>query len=223
MGLGLAILACGDSSDGAAAPIETSAAETTEDTGLPLCRDVDRAVVFGVFGAATADASRDAAAWVSDPDAEPAARPHAADLATAYRDAGYRLLYVAMLPSETRIGDRPIVDAITVWLGVNGFPVGEGATVWVPEGDGSADASVALIEELTRLGAAGTEFEAGYAGDRETVFPLAAGGVPHDRVYAVGDGADGVPPDAETPSTPLADEDLPAHVAEVGARGPICE
>jgi hypothetical protein len=222
VGLGLAVLACGGDSAGDAAPLETSGAETTADTGLPSCRDVDRTVVFGVFGAATAGAAGEAVTWLVDPDAAPAARPNAAALASTYRNAGYQLLYVAMLPSESLIGDRPVVDAITVWLGINGFPVGEGARVWVPEGDGSADPSVALIEELALMGAAGTEFDAGYAGDPETVFPMVAGGVPRDRVYAMGDGAE-APPDSEVSSTPLPDEALAAHVAAVEALDPICE
>ena len=224
IGLGLGIVACGDgSSDGEAAPLETSAPETTADTGLPACRDVGRTIVFSVFGAATAGTTGEAAAWVGDPDAEPTARPNAATIASAYRDAGYQLLYVAMIPSESRIGDQPVVDAITVWLGLNGFPVGEGARVWVPEGDGSADPSVALIEELALIGAAGTEVDAGYAGDQETVFPLVAGGVPRDRVYDMGGGQGEAPSGSHVSSTPLPDEGLPAHVAEVRALEPICE
>ncbi len=217
LALGLGGLACGDGSDSEAAPLATSGAETTADTGLASCRDVDRTVVFSVFGAATVGAAGEAATWVVEPDAAPTARPNAAALASTYRDAGYHLLYVAMVPPESLIGDRPVVDAITVWLGMNGFPVGEGARVWVPEGD----PSVALIEELARMGAAGTEVDAGYAGDQDTVFPLVAGGVPHDRVYDMGGGE--VSSDTQVSSTPLPDEALAAHVAEVGALGPICE
>jgi hypothetical protein len=220
MGLGLGLLACGNGGDGEAAPLETSAAETTADTGLPSCREVDRTIVFSVFGAATAG---EAAAWVNNPDTAPTARPNAAALASTYRDVGYQLLYVSMLPSEALIGDRPVVDAITVWLGTNGFPVGEGDRVWVPEGDGSADPSVALIEELTLMGAAGTEVDAGYAGDQETVFPLVAGGVPPDRVYQLGDGDREVSSGSQVSSTPLPDENLAAHVAEVETLDPICE
>jgi len=221
MGVGSILLACG-SDDGGTSP-QISASETTADTGLPACRDVDRTAVFSVFGAATTGVAGEAAAWVNDPGAEPVARPNAATLASTYRDAGYHILYIATLPSESLIGDRPVVDAITVWLGVNGFPVGEGARVWVPEGDGSADPSVALIEELARMGAAGTEVDAGYVGDDETVFPLVAGGVPNDRVYDLRGGDGEVPPETRVSSTPLPDEDLSAHVVEVEALAPICE
>jgi hypothetical protein len=223
IGLGLGILACGDGGDGgdgAAVPLDTSASVTTADTGLPSCRDVDRIIVFSVFGAATIGAPGEAVAWLGDPAAQPIARPNAAAIASTYRNAGYQLLYVAMLPSESVIGDQPVVDAITVWLGLNGFPVGEEARVWVPEGDGSTDPSVALIEELARIGAAGTALDAGYAGDQETVFPLVAGGVPPDRVYTVGGE---MPSNTQVSSTPLPDEGLAAHVAEVAALDPICE
>jgi hypothetical protein len=223
IGVGLGLLACGDGSDGEAVPLETSTTQATADTGLPSCRDVDRTVVFSVFGAATVGAPGEDLVWLGNPEAAPTARPNAAAIVSTYRDAGYQLLYVATLPSDARIGDQPVVDAITVWLGLNGFPVGEGARVWAPEGDGSADLSVALIEELARIRAAGTAIDAGYAGDPDIVFPLVSGGVPPDRVYAMGGAAGAVPPNTQVSSTPLPDDGLAAHVAAVAALDPICE
>jgi hypothetical protein len=225
IGLGLVVLACGEGSgsgtDGTA-PLETSGAATTAETGLPSCRDAGRAIVFSVFGAATTGAA-DATTWMDDPLAEPVARPGAAAVATAYRDAGYEVVYAALLPSEAAIGDRPVPDAVTVWLGLNGFPVGDGVRVWAPEGDGAADPSVALIEELARMGAAGTVVDAGYAGDQETVFPLVAGGIADDQVFLVGDGGDAEATGPEVSSTPLPDDDLTAHVGQIRALDPICE
>jgi hypothetical protein len=225
--LGMGAVACGNGDDGGSAgggaPLETAGATTTSETSLPSCRDVDRAVVFVVFGGATSGGAGEAGSWVDDPDTAPVARPRAAALASAYRDVGYEIVYVALLPSETLIGDRPVVDAITVWLGLNSFPVGEGAQVWAPPGDGSGDSSVALIEELTRLGAGGVAIDAGYAGSQETVLPLMAGGVPSDRVYMVGATDGAVSSDSDVTSTPLPDEDLAAHVAEVQALEPICQ
>lgn len=221
--LGLGGLACGDGGGAdEGAPLETAGATTTDDTELPACRDVDRAVVFSVFGGATSGADGEAAAWVDDADAEPEARPRAAAVASAYRDVGYEIVYVALLPSETLIGDQPVVDAVTVWLGLNDFPVGDGVRVWAPPGDGTGDPSVALIEELARLGAAGVEVDAGYAGDQESIFPLVSGGVPRDRVYMVGDGGGG-PSATDVSSTPLPDDQLAAHVVEVQGLDPICE
>jgi hypothetical protein len=224
--LGVGGLACGDGGGDDAAPLETVGATTTSETSLPSCRDVNRAVVFVVFGGATSGAAGEATTWVDDPDAGPEARPGAAELASAYREVGYQIVYISLLPSETRIGDRPVVDAVTVWLGLNSFPVGEGVQVWAPPGDGSGDASVALIEDLTRLGAGGLEIDAGYAGDQEAILPLVSGGVPRDRVFMLGatdtTGGD-VTSNTDVSSTPLRDGDLAAHVAEVRASDPICE
>jgi len=221
MGMGIVACGSGDGDEGGA-PLETAGATTTGDTSLPSCRDVDRAVVFSVFGGATSGEDGEAASWVDDPDDEPTARPRAAGVASAYREVGYEIVYVALLPSETNIDGQPVVDAVTVWLGLNNFPVGEGVRVWAPPGDGSADPSVALIEELARLGASGIEVDAGYAGDAETVFPLVSGGVPRDRVFMVGGGGE-VASDSDVSSTPLPDEQLAAHAAEVKALEPICE
>ncbi|HEY8546080.1 MAG TPA: hypothetical protein VIL36_13570 [Acidimicrobiales bacterium] len=217
--LGVGVAACGSGGDDDAAPLETAGATTTEDTGLPSCRDVDRAVVFSVFGAATNGADGEVDRWVADEDAEPTPRPQAAEVVSAYREVGYEIVYLADLPSETHIGDQPVVDAVTVWLGLNDFPVGDGVRVWAPPGDGSADAQVALIEELARMDAAGTEIDAGYAGDEDAVFPLVSGGVPRDRVYLLGDQTSG----SAVSSTPLPDSQLAAHVAEIQALDPVCE
>ena len=227
--LGAGALACGDGGGEDDAPFATAGATTTGDTGdpgdpgLPSCREINQAVVFVVFGGATSGADGEAAGWVDDPEAEPEARPSAAAVASAYREVGYEIVYVALLPSETLIGDQPVVDAVTVWLGLNSFPVGDGVRVWAPPGDGSGDPSVALIEELARLGAAGVEVDAGYAGDQETVFPLVAGGVPRDRVFMVGATGGEETSGSDVSATPLRDGDLSAHVAEVQALEQICE
>jgi hypothetical protein len=223
--LGVGGLACGNGGGDDDPPLATAGATTSEtsETSLPSCREVGRAVVFAVFGGATDGADGETTSWRDDPEAQPTARPGAAALASAYRDVGYEIVYVAMLPSETRIGDQPVVDAVTVWLGVNGFPVGEGMQVWAPPGDGTGDPSVALIEELTRLGAAGLELDAGYAGDQETVLPLVSGGVPRDRVFTVGTPGSVTTSNTDVSSTPLRDEELMGHVAEVRALDPICQ
>ena len=221
--LGVGAAGCGDSGGADEAPLATEGATTTGDTALPSCRDINRAVVFVVFGGATSGADGEATRWVDDAEDEPAARPQAAAVASAYREVGYEIVYVSLLPAETVIGDRPVVDAVTVWLGLNSFPVGDGGRVWAPPGDGSGDPSVALIEELARLGASGVEVDAGYAGDQETIFPLLTGGVPRDRVFMVGATGDEETSSTDVSSTPLSDDDLAAHVAEVQALDPICQ
>lgn len=223
--LGVGAVACGNGDDDEAplATAEDTTTSETSETSLPSCRDVDRAIAFVVFGGVTSGEDGEAARWIDDPDAGPIPRPDAAALASAYRDIGYEILYIALQPSETRIGGRPLVDAITVWLGLNNFPVGEGAQVWAPPGDGTADPSVALIEELTRLGAGGLELDAGYAGDQDTILPLVSGGVPSDRVFLVGATGNTATTSGGVTSTPLRDEELPAHVAEVQGLEPICQ
>lgn len=223
IGLGLGVVACGGGSGGddGAVSVETSVADTTDETALPPCLDVHRNVVISVFGGATTGAEGEVTTWMNDPEDMPQARPGVAALANAYRDLGYELLYVTLLPSESRVGDQPVVDAVTVWLGLNSFPVSEGVRVWAPEGEGAGDPSVALIEELARASAAGAEFDAGYAGSQETVFPLAAGGIPGDRVFMVGAGSGSS--GTGTTAIPLPDDDLAAHVAEVQGLEPICE
>jgi hypothetical protein len=225
IGLGLGVVACGGGSGGddEVAPLATSVADSTGGTGLPPCRDVDRTVVVSVFGAATTGAVDEAITWMDDPETMPDPRPEVAALANAYRDLGYEVLYVTLLPSETLIGDQPVVDAITVWLGLNNFPVGEGARVWAPDGNGTGDPSVALIEELARMGASGIDIDAGYAGDEETVFPLAAGGIPSDQVFMLGAPAGGLSSGSGMSATPLPDADLAAHVTEIQSLEPICE
>lgn len=225
IGLGLGVVACGGGSGGDddALSVETSMADTTGDTALPSCQDVHRTVVITVFGGATTGAEGEVTTWMDDPEDMPEARAGVAALANAYRDLGYEILYVSLLSSETLVGDQPMVDAVTVWLGLNGFPVSEGVRVWAPEGEGAGDPSVALIEELARASAAGADFDAGYAGSQETVFPLAAGGIPGDRVFMVGAGGGEAASGTETTATPLPDDDLTAHVTEVQGLDPICE
>ena len=220
MGVGSILLACG-SDDGGTSP-QISASETTADTGLPACRDVDRTAVFSVFGAATTGVAGEAAAWVNDPGAEPVARPNAATLASTYRDAGYHILYIVTLPSESLIGDRPVVDAITVWLGVNGFPVGEGARV----GARGGRVSRPLRRADRGAGPHGRRRHRGrrrVRRRRRDRVPPRRRGVPNDRVYDLRGGDGEVPPETRVSSTPLPDEDLSAHVVEVEALAPICE
>lgn len=216
VGLCLLTAGCGNDTgdDEGELSLEAPAGSTTADTALPSCEDVEHAVVFSVFGAATEGDGNEAATWVADPAAEPVARSGAADLVRAYQDLGYDILYVTTLSSGTQIGERPLVDAITVWLGVNDFPLGEDTRVWAWDGEG--DASVALIEELARLNTAGAELGAGYASDPDLVFPLISGGISRDRMFTLEAAA------SEETSTSLP-EDFGEHLPAVQALDPVCE
>lgn len=209
--------ACGSSDGGdetAATPLGTDSSSTTN-TGLPSCGVSGHTMVFSIFGTATAGEDGELEAWMSDPEAEPEARTGASDLVLAYQELGYDILYVAWTPSDVHVGDQPLVDAITVWLGSNGFPVGEGVRVWAP--DPGADVSVALIEELTRMRNSGAELDIGYVSNPDAVFPLVTGGLPRDQVFTLGAaGSDGT-------GTSVPDEDFVAHLNEVQGLDRVCE
>lgn len=187
---------------------------TSTETALPACRDSQSMVVFSVFGAAT-EGDGDVSSWANDPEIPPAARSGAAEVAAAYQDLGYHLLYVALEPADTPIGDQQLIEAITVWLGLNDFPIGGYDThVWAWDGEGSA--SVALTEQLTREATDGTEFGAGYVGDADLVIPFVTGGIPRESMYTVD------APDSGETSTSLPG-DLSDHVPDVKELDPVCE
>lgn len=217
----LVLAACGDDgaqSEASSGTTSGTSADTVDDvsetTTLPSCDVAQSVVVVNVFGAVTSTES-DGDVWVADPEAAPVARSGAAEVVSAYRTRGYEILYISSLPAEMAIGDQPIAEALTVWLGANGFPIGENTRVWAPEGDG--DFSVALIEELAHLSNAGVALDAGYAANEEEVFPLATGGILPENVYTVGEAAQ------DETSTSLPGESFEAHLPEVEAGDPICE
>lgn len=172
-------------------------------------------MIFSIFGTATAGDDGELDDWVSDPESGPEAREGAANLVQAYQELGYDILYVAWTPSDVQVGDQPLVDAITVWLGSNSFPVGDDVRIWAPEA--GADVSVALIEELTRMRNSGSELDVGYVSNPDAVFPLVTGGLARDQVFTVGTaGSNGT-------GTSLPDEDFVAHLSEVQGLDPVCD
>lgn len=214
----IAAAACGNGGDSddssSSVDVTVGSSSTSGDTTLPSCADVGQTVAFGVFGAATQGDPDEEAKWTDDPEDQPVARAGAADVVAAYRHLGYRILYLSLAPSENRIGDQPMTDAVTVWLGLNGFPIGEETDVWAWDGEG--DASVALIEELAYLSNSGTGVAAAYAGDPELIHPLVSGSIARDRLFAIG-------PAADQEAVTSLPEDLGPHVSEVRALAPICE
>jgi hypothetical protein len=215
--LSLLATACGDDGDGeedtmAAGSTSSSTAPGDE---LPSCDAVDHTVIFGFFGTVTRGEPGELLAWADDAGAAPEPRPGAADVAHAYRELGYNVVYVTAEPSTTDIDGQPMAEAITVWLGANRFPIDEGTRVWAWNGNG--EMSVALIQELTDMTTSGVDIHAGYASDPDVVFPLSTGGIPSTNLFTVGDAAqDGT-------STSLPEEDLGAHLSDVRDLDPVCE
>lgn len=221
MSLSLVAAACGDDGgdeDTVAGGSSTSSSSTEPGDELPSCDTVDRTVVFGIFGTVTdGDGDGEVVRWLEDSAAEPAARPGAADVVHAYRDLGYDILYVTDEPATHTIGDQPLVEAVTVWLGDNRFPIGNDVTdVWAWDGEGD-DASTALIEDLALMNTSGVDIDAGYASDPDVVFPLSTAGIPGGAFYTVGDAA------SDETTTSLPDADMSAHLPEVEGLDPVCE
>lgn len=216
IGLSLLLASCGGDSGDDDLSLEAPAASTTTNTATPSCDEARHAVVLSTFGAATLGDEDEAGRWSIRPEEEPVPRPGAADIVRAYKDLGYQILYVTLQPSEMSIGDQQLIDAVTVWLGANGFPVGSGETrVWAWDGNG--EASVALIEELAHMSSDGTDVDVAYVSDSDLVFPLVTGGVPRERVYTLGEAAD------QQTVTSLPDEDLTAHLGDIKEMDPVCE
>lgn len=172
-------------------------------------------VVFDFFGSLNGGVP-ELAAWIGDPGDQPTPRPGAAEVATAYREHGYELLYLTLVPIDTVIGDVPILDAVTAWLALNGFPAGSGAQVWAWDGQGSSPV-VRAIDELVRLSTEGVSIDAGYTDNVDKANALLTGGVPTDRLFTMGAAA------GQVSSSSIPGGDLAAHVATVEALERVCQ
>jgi hypothetical protein len=201
-----------DDSEVATPPLDTETTTALGSTTAPPCAQARHTVAFDFLGTLTLENDLAAAAAAN---LEVLARSGAADVATAYRDRGYEILYVSTAPANFPVGDQQLVDVLTVWLGRNGFPTGDGTRIWT--WDSGGDAIVALVEELLRLGQAGVTVDAAYTDDADKAHAMASGGVPAAGLWTLGPGA-GTPG-----STAVPDDDLVAHVATVERLGMICQ
>jgi hypothetical protein len=202
-----------DDSEVATPPLDTATTAPLGSTTAPPCARARHAVAFDFLGTLTPETDLAAAAAAN---LEVPARSGAADVATAYRDRGYEILYVSTAPANFPVGDdQPLVDVMTMWLGRNGFPTGDGTRIWT--WDEGGDAIVALVEELLRLEQANVTLDAAYTDDADKAHAMASGGVPPTGLWTLGAGA-GTPG-----STAVPDDDLVAHVATVERLGMICQ
>jgi hypothetical protein len=201
-----------DDSEVGTPPLDTATTAPLGSTTAPPCAQARHIVAFDFLGTLTPENDLAAAAAA---DLEVPVRSGAADVATAYRDRGYEILYVSTAPANFPVGDQPLLDVLTMWLGRNGFPTGDGTRVWT--WDSGGDAVVALVEELLRLGQAGVTVDAAYTDDADKAHAMASGGVPADGLWTLGAAA-GTPG-----TTAVPDDDLVAHVATVERLGMICQ
>jgi hypothetical protein len=201
-----------DDSEVATPPLDTGTTAPLGSTTAPPCAQSRHTVAFDFLGTLTPENDLAAAAAA---DLQVAVRPGAADVATAYRDRGYEILYVTTAPADFPVDDQPFVDVLTMWLGRNGFPTGDGTRIWT--WDSGGDAIVAFVEELLRLQQADVTVDAGYTDDADKAHAMASGGVPAAGLWTLGAAA-GTPG-----STAVPNDNLLAHVATVERLGMICQ
>jgi hypothetical protein len=193
-------------------PLDTETTAPLGSTTAPPCAQARHAVAFDFLGTLTPqnDLAAAAAANLDVP-----VRSGAADVVTAYRDRGYEILYVSTAPANFPVDDQPLVDVLTMWLGRNGFPTGDGTRIWT--WDSGGDAIVALVEELLRLEQSDVTVDAGYTDDADKAHAMASGGIPAAGLWTLGAAA------ATPGSTAVPNDDLVAHVATVERLGMICQ
>ena len=205
--LALGAVACAGGDDDAA----TSASATT--TGLTACAEDRHVVAFDYFGTVTVQADN-LGAWLADPvGAVPPARPGVADVANAYKSLGYEIIYLTTAPSEITVAERPIRDSILDWLLVNGFPIGDDASLWV--WDGTHTPMRGIASEFDRLVSEGASIDAAYTDNEDKAFAFKTA-VPSDHVFTIGTAS------MTTGVTPVPNDDMVAHAAEVAAQSPVC-
>lgn len=193
------------------APLDTETTAAPGSTTAPPCSGARHAVVLDFLGTLTSEGDFGA---VLEVELEVLARPGAADVARAYHDRGYELLYVSTAPGNVPVGDSTFAEAFTVWLGSNGFPLGDRTRIWTwNQGE---DAIVALLEELLRVEQAGVSVDAGYTDNPDKANAMASGGVPPDGLWTLGEAA------GSAGSTAVPSDDFTAHIATVERLGMVC-
>jgi hypothetical protein len=203
----LAVLAACAGSD------STDDAATSTSSPLASCADERHVVAFDVFGLVTMH-DNDLGAWLADPaGAVPPARAGVVDVAKAYRAQGYEILYLTTAPEEIVVAGRPIRGEISNWLVVNGFPLADGASLWV--WDGTHTPMRGIASEFERLTAEGATIDAAYTDNADKAFAFKTA-VPAEGVYTVGSGS------GSSGVVPIPSDDMVAHAAEVAAGKPVC-
>jgi hypothetical protein len=198
----------GGAADAAASgtPADATAPVTTE---LPACADARHVVVLDISGTITAT-KEEVLEWLQDSTDEPLPRPQAAELAAAYRERGYEILYVTGLPGTNMIGDRTVPEAMNAWLTRNGFPI-EGTAL---ETSHTPDPATELTNDLMVLNSDGVNLAAGYTDHTDDVQSFQVAGV--QEIYLLGEEGGGAL------STTLPGGDLAAQLARVEALPPVC-
>lgn len=226
----LVCAACADDDDDPvtdlpSSPTSAGSTEPTEaDAALRPCVEDRHMVAFDILGLLTVENVEALGPWVSD-NIGPTPRPGSVALVQAYRERGYEILYVNTIPDGVFPG-RSVSEVMTEWLQANGYPAGEGAQVWVWDGQEgpSGQIWIAITDELLRLAGEGVSVDAAYTENVDKAYAYASGGVPEERNFTltpVQPFQEGAPTSA--PTTVVPNDDLEAHAAAVQQLPPVCQ
>jgi hypothetical protein len=186
---------------------------TSTSAKLASCADERHVVAFDFFGTITMQ-DDNLGAWLADPaGAKPPFRAGVVDVAKAYQGRGYEILYLSTAPEEITVEGRPLRAGISDLLVQNGFPLGDGATLWL--WDNTHTPMRGIAAEFERLVGEGATIDAAYTDNQDKAFAFKTA-VPSDGVFTVGTGS------AASGVTPVPNDDMVAHAAEIAAQPPIC-
>ncbi|HEY3140822.1 MAG TPA: hypothetical protein VGJ86_06815 [Acidimicrobiales bacterium] len=221
----LAVAACGgdDKSDNFAQTEATSTTETT--TGLLPCDQDRHMVAFDVIGFLTQENVELVGPWV-DTGTTPTPRAGTVELANAYRERGYEILYLTTLEASMDLHGQPVGDAMSQWLVDSGYPMGEGiGQLWVWDGTRTDDGQtwVSITDELLRLAGEGVTMDAGYSENADKIYAMATGGVAAEHLYSLTSPPAVAGAPSSAPSVPIPGDDVVAHLATIQALSPVCQ
>jgi hypothetical protein len=214
---------------GAGAEAESTLPRDEEAPGLQPCEGDRHVVAFDVAGLLMVESDPGVILNGWNTGEPPAFRPGTPEVAVAYRELGYEVIYMVGLPPNVTLGGAPAPQALEAWLGEHAYPTGVGVHYWFwdPAADGGTNVWTAISNELLRLAGEGASIDAGYTDNPERAYGMATGGVLPDRLFTLEsipvEGVvikDGFPPGPR--STPLAGDDFLAHLDAVEALGPVC-
>jgi hypothetical protein len=199
---------------------------STEVAGLRPCAESRHVVAFDVAGLLTVEESIELLnAW--NQGTRPTPRPGTPEVASAYRDRGYEVLYLVGMPSTVTLDDVPVNQALDSWLLDNGYPTGVGTHYWFWDAAEGTTVWTAISNELLRFAGEGATIDAGYTENPERAYALATGGVKTDRLFTLESMPvenvvtdDGMPPGPK--STPLVADDFNAHLTKIEELPPVC-
>lgn len=202
---------CGDDSGAtdAGSQDEGAAADATTTTALPACEDRPMVVVFHINGVLTPD-REEFTRWLDDPEYVMEVRTGAVELASAYHERGFNLMYSTRGGDDLDIHGTPYPEAISDWLSAQGFPLDDRAYLH------EATDTLSLADAMTEAQTDGGGGYAAYTNVGDDVPALQVAGVPEERIYGMDDLA------GEEGTTAVPGDNFEEHQSMVEGLEPVC-